>query len=139
MPANVVKDTFRSPRAYKDYDHRRKPVPKYLEDSLRNSFATNQLLIPFLNKFYCGFFPKSLAFKIRQCCTVGEKNSGKTTWGSIYKGIIPSEHIASVSREGQFALSMLTEDTQLCIMDEWSTEKLTSDAIKSTLQGTRFG
>ena len=49
MPVDVVKDTFRSPRAHKDYDHRRKPVPKYLEDSLHNSFPTNQLLIPFLN------------------------------------------------------------------------------------------
>ena len=48
-------------------------------------------------------------------------------WMSILKGIVPPKFIATISKEGTFALSMLTEDTQLVSIDEWSTETMTSD------------
>ena len=76
--------------------------------------------------------------QVKKCCTVGGRNSGKTTWSEIMKGIIPSEYIATESREGTFGLSTLTPDTQICIWDEWKTTSMSTDMIKAVLGGKKF-
>ena len=133
-PMEVLKNKVLSPRCYKDYDSLRAPAPRHFVESLENSFSEDEM-VKFVNQFYIGLMSNGQEFKVKKCCTVGERNSGKTTWGAIYKGIMPSNRVASVSREGTFAMSMLNEDTQICIMDEWSKEKLTADAVKNMLSG----
>ena len=66
---------------------------------------------------------------------MGGRNSGKTTWSEIMKGIIPSDYIASESRESTFGLSQLTPDTQICIWDEWKATNMSTDMIKAVLGG----
>ena len=53
----------------------------------------------------------------------------------ILLGIIPSKFVATVSKEGVFSLSQLNQDTQLVHIDEWSTETMCSDTVKTVLQG----
>ena len=43
--------------------------------------------------------------------------------------------VASITKERQFAASMIEESTQLVILDEWSENTLQSDMAKSVLQG----
>ena len=47
----------------------------------------------------------------------------------------PPECIASVTNEGQFRAAMITETTQLVIIDEWSSNRMQSDLAKTVLQG----
>ena len=50
---------------------------------------------------------------------VGPPNSGKSTWFSIIEGIVATPHIASVTKEGKFALQMLNADSEVVLIEEW--------------------
>ena len=73
--------------------------------------------------------------KTRKLVVTGPRDSGKTSWASIFRRIIPEEYIASITNERQF--SMITDDTQLVFIDERSanTYTMTSDLAKTILQG----
>ena len=51
-------------------------------------------------------------------------------------GIIPSSRIATVTREGKFAASMIDGQTELIFMDEWTSDSLSCEDAKRILQGS---
>ena len=73
--------------------------------------------------------------KTRKLVVAGPLDSGKTSWCKVFHRIIPPEYIASVTNEGQFSAAMITDLTQLTIIDEWSSSKMRSDLAKTILQG----
>jgi hypothetical protein len=75
--------------------------------------------------------------KVRKLVAEGPKDSGKTLWASIFHCVIPQGKIASITGEQQFSAAMITEDTQLVVVDEWSESTLQSDLAKS-LDGWRL-
>ena len=73
--------------------------------------------------------------KVKKLVVAGPKDSGKTSWSNIFHRIIPSSAIASLTQEKQFSAAMITNETQLVIVDEWSANTMESDLAKSILQG----
>jgi len=53
----------------------------------------------------------------------------------ILSGIIPSMYIAGVLNDGKFSGSMITNNTQIVIMDEWTSNSLSCEDAKRILQG----
>ena len=62
-----------------------------------------------------------------------EHAPGNTSWAAIFHRIIPVDKIVSVTSEGQFSVSMRRKDTQLIIIDEWSS--MAPALTKTLLQG----
>ena len=73
--------------------------------------------------------------KVKKLVVAGPKDSGKTCWSNIFHHIIPSSAIASLNKEKQFSAAMITNETQLVIVDEWLANTMESDLAKSILQG----
>ena len=53
----------------------------------------------------------------------------------ICLGIIPSRYVAGVMNDGKFSASLITEQTQIVIMDEWTPDSLSCEDAKRVLQG----
>lgn len=53
----------------------------------------------------------------------------------ISLGIIPSNYIAGVVRDGNFSGHMIKENTQVVFMDEWTSDSLSCEDAKRVLQG----
>jgi hypothetical protein len=95
-----------SPRGYVPYDCSSPPQPNHFRDGIRNSFPEEDV-----------------------------HDSGKTSWASIFRRIIPEEYIASTTTERQFSASTITNGTQLDFIDEWSANTMNADLAKTVLQG----
>ena len=54
---------------------------------------------------------------------------------TLFTGIIPSRHIAGVTRDGKFAGAMINQATQVVFMDEWTNDNLCCEDAKRILQG----
>lgn len=52
-----------------------------------------------------------------------------------FVGIIPAKYIAGVMNDGKFSAHMISEDTQIVMMDEWTPQSLTCEDAKRILQG----
>ena len=124
-----------SPRAFVKYDPSIPPQPGYFRDGICNSFPDANTRTNFLNKFYQCLMAHSMPHKIRKLVVQGPKDSGKTSWASVFRRIIPAESIASITSERQFSAAMVTDDTELVIVDDWSASTLQSDLAKTILQG----
>ena len=109
-----------SPRAYVPYDCSTPPQPGYFRDAILNSFEDIVTRVNFLNKFYQCFLASKMPHKVRKLVVVGPRDSGKTSWADVFHRVVPRECIASVTNEGQFSAAMIREDTQLVVVDEWS-------------------
>ena len=73
--------------------------------------------------------------KCRKLAVEGSRDSGKTTWANIFLAIIPLRFVASITRKKQFSASVLNDDTQIVLLDEWAEDTLQSDMSKVVLQG----
>ena len=62
--------------------------------------------------------------KVKKLVVAGPKDSGKTSWLNIFHRIIPSAAIASLTKEKQFSAAMITNKTQLVIVDEYGRRAL---------------
>ena len=124
-----------SPRAFVPYDCSTPPQPIYFQEGVPNSFPGEEERVNFLNKFYQCLFASKMPQKTRKLVVAGPRDSGKTSWCNVFHPIIPPECIASVTNEGQFSAAMITETTQLVIIDEWSSNRMQSDLAKTVLQG----
>ena len=124
-----------SPRAFVPYDHTTPPNPQYFREAILNSFPDDDERAKFLNKFYQCLSAFNMPHKVKKLVVAGPKDSGKTSWSNIFHRIIPSAAIASLTKEKQFSAAMITNDTQLVIVDEWSASTMESDLAKSILQG----
>ena len=111
------------------------PDPKYFRESVINSFEDPKERVNFLNKFLqclmCGRIPE----KVKMLVVMGPKYSGKTTWASVFLGIIGRKFIGSITQENQFSCAMINEDTQISFLDEWAERTLQSDMTNLVLQG----
>ena len=124
-----------SPRMYAPYDSNKIPDPTYFKEAIFNSFPTVKCRANFLNKFYQCLMCGKMPHKIPKLVVCGPKDSGKTSWASVFFGLIPRKFIASITQENQFSAAMINEDTQLVFLDEWSSNTLQSDMAKTVLQG----
>ena len=73
--------------------------------------------------------------KIRKLVVWGPKDSGETIWFNVFSGLIPMKFIASITNEKQFSAAMISDETQLVFLGEWSETTLQSDMAKTVLQG----
>ncbi len=98
-PINESMSGKLSPRAYVPYDCSSQPQPKYFRRAIHNSFPEEQVRLNFLNKFYQCFLAYKIPQKTRKLVVTGPRDSGKTSWASIFRRIIPEEYIASITNE----------------------------------------
>jgi hypothetical protein len=124
-----------SPRAFVPYDCSTPPQPRYFQEGVLSSFPGEEERVNFLNKFYKCLFASKMPQKTRKFVVAGPRDSGKTSRCNVFHRIIPPECIASVTNEGQFSAAMITETTQMVIIDEWSSNRMQSDLAKTVLQG----
>lgn len=110
----------------------------YFSSSVFNSFPELPERVNFLNKFYQCLLCYQLPHKAKKLVVVGEIDSGKSSWCQILKGLIPEAKIAILSKEKHFGASMIKDDTQLLYVDEWNAEIMSSDLLKTLLQGGTF-
>ena len=122
-----------SPRAFVRYDCSTPPQPEYFREGIYNSFPDDDVRVSFLNKFYQCLLPFSMPQKVKKLVVVGPKDSGKTCWANIFHRIIPTGYIASLTRERQFSAAMITNETELVIVDEWSASSMESELVKCIL------
>ena len=110
----------------------------YFADSVINSFPDIIERVNFLNKFYQCLLCFQLPHKTRKLVVVGDRDSGKTSWANVLFGIIPEAKTAMLSKEKNFGASMISDDTELLYVDEWNSDMMTSDLLKTLLQGGSF-
>ena len=116
IPAEKCGET--SPRAFVPYNCETPPQPGYFREGILNSFPHPVLRANFCNKFYQCFLAFKMPHKTRKLVVAGPKDSGKTSWASIFHPIITPGKIASITSERQFFASMIDEQTQLVFVDE---------------------
>jgi hypothetical protein len=124
-----------SPRAFVPYDCSTPPDPGYFRQAILNSFEDPTIRVNFLNKFYQCLVAYRMPHKVRKLVVAGPRDSGKTCWANVFHRVVPAESIATITKEHQFSAAMLTDDTQLVIVDEWSAHTMQSDLAKTILQG----
>ena len=124
-----------SPRMFFSYDSTATPEAKYFKQSIENSFPDDEIKATFLNKFYQCLMAGKMPHKCRKLVVCGPKDSGKTTWASLFLAVIDRTYIASLTKEKTFSSMMINEDTQLVFLDEWTSDTLQSDTAKTVLQG----
>lgn len=124
-----------SPRMFFAYESAADPDPLYFKQSVENSFPNEKTKANFLNKFYQCFMAGRMPHKCRKLVVCGPKDSGKTTWASLFLAVIDRIYIASLTKEKTFSAMMITEETQLVLLDEWASDTLQSDTAKTVLQG----
>ena len=56
-------------------------------------------------------------------------------YGYNHLGVIPFEYIAGVTRDGKFAGSLISQSTQIVLMDKWTNDSLCCEDVKRILQG----
>ena len=124
-----------SPRAFVPYNCSTPPELGHFRYAILNSFEDPFTRVNFLNKFYQCLLASRMPHKVRKLVVVGPRDSGKTSWANVFHRIVPSEFIASITNERQFSAAMIKDDTQLVIVDEWSSQLMTSHPAKTILQG----
>ena len=75
-----------SPRKFVPYDSQRVPNPKPFLDGIRNSFPHEDIRMKFFQKFYQLLLHKKFPVKERKLMLIGESNSGKSSWFSVFEG-----------------------------------------------------
>ena len=123
------------PHAFVQYDCSTPPNPLHFRDGVMNSFEDLGAHVHFLNKFYQCLLAAQIPLKIRKLVVCGPKDSGKTSSANIFHRLIPTRAIASITNERQFSAAMLTRETQLVIIDDWSPGTMDSELAKTLLQG----
>ena len=70
---------------------------------------------------------KGLPQKGRELVLAEPKDSGKTSWTTIFHRLILAGCTVSITNERRFSTDMVTEDTQLIRVDDWSMTATNSD------------
>ena len=120
---------------FTSYDSNSFPDGKYFTAFVHNSFPEEKKRAQFLNKFNQCLLVVRFPHKLRKLIVVGPKDSGKTTWASVFLGICPLRFVASITKEKQFSAAMINDDTRIVLLDEWSENTLQADLSKTVLQG----
>ena len=131
----LYENAERTPRAFCPFDACHNPDGGHFKTSVVNSFPDPAVRANFLTKWYQLLLHGRFLHKTRKLMVCGPKDSGKSTWVLPIMSIIPKGSIASLTKEKQFSCSMLTEEIQLCFVDEFTEDILTADQAKAVLQG----
>lgn len=124
-----------SPRIFKRWNETLPLDGGYFAKSVENSFPDRALRMTFLVKFYQCLLSGQLPLKTPKICLVGPSDSGKSSLACVLFGLTQREHVATISKEKTFGLSMVTDTTQLVFVDEMNSELLPPDQAKIFLQG----
>jgi len=129
-----------SPRAFVRYNYipGEVPYPKPFVEGVENSFPDKKQRMHFYQKYYQILLHGKFPIKEPKLLLVGLADSGKTSWFYPFEGIIPSDKIASVVRDGRFSGHMINQQTQVVFMDEWTSDSLSCEDAKRILQGGRL-
>lgn len=98
-----------------------------LEDQVKLAHRIYQCLLCF-----------QLPDKTRKLTLIGKIDSGKTSIMNFFSALIPEEKISILTKETTFGLSMITDDTELLYVDEWTREMTPPDIAKMLFQNGRF-
>ena len=130
----------RSPRAFLEFSSEATGIDAgYFKEGIENSFPDKYTRIAFLKKIYQCLCVGKMPQKCRKLVVEGPRDSGKTTWASVFLAIIPLRFVVSITREKQFSASMLNDDTQIVLLDEWAEDTLESDMAKIVFTGWIYG
>ena len=129
-----------SPRAFVKYlyDENRPPHPTPFIKGVENSFGNPLIRKKFYKKYYQLLMHRQFPHKETKMCLVGPPDSGKTSWFSHSKGSCLQstlKYIAGVMNDGRFSAAMITDNTQIVMMDEWTPDSLSCEDAKRVLQG----
>ena len=124
-----------TPRCYHNVNFEEVDDENYFSTSIINSFPDLCVRTKFLNRFYTQLLYPQLLHKTKKPLAIGKGNSGKTSWANIVIGLLPRGSVARVTKEKQFGMGSLDEDTEFVFIDEWSKELLAPDTLKLLLQG----
>ena len=85
----------KSPRAFVEYQHTKKPDAKFFKDILKNSLSSTDV------SHVCEYYLRLLNCEIKQhtikvMCLIGEHNSGKASLFTPITRIIPARYIAVI-------------------------------------------
>ena len=120
-----------SPRCYQDFDVGISSTDGgCFRTSVENSFPNIKQRTKFLNKFYQCMLYKQLPQKAKKLVVHGDNDSGKTSWAKVFYGMFHSSKIVAVTNEKTFGTSMITDETEVIILDEWGNETMTVDKAK---------
>ena len=128
-----------TPRMFFEYDPSGEPDAKYFRSSINNAFPDIGKRTRFLNKWLQLFLHQRMPHKIPKLLTYGAKDSGKSTWFEPIRGVVPHQFIATVTREGAFATSMVNSETQCTFVDEFDPTLMSAGRMKEFFQGGLFG
>ena len=137
-PPHKIGGAFTSARVFFKYDWKCTPKAEVFWMSFCNSFPNLIERTRVLNKFYQCLFPKAMGHKIPKLTFLGPQDSGKSTWYEILLAFMGREDLAFIGHEKNFPLSMLSENTKLVIMDDWSKKKIVVDVLKQVFQGGKL-
>lgn len=124
-----------SPRIFKEVPDKVDKTGGVFADAVKNSFPDIKEQMEFIVKFYQCLLAFQLPQKTTKLALVGPKNSGKTSFVNVVRGLTHPEFIASLSKEKIFGMSMINSDTQFIFIDELSSEIMAGDQAKILLQG----
>ncbi len=124
-----------SPRAFYRWNPEDEPLPYHFIEMIQNSFPDVARRNMFLCKWYQLLFFHRHQLKTPALLVVGPKDCGKTTLINPILELIPHEFLASITKENQFSTSSINKNTRLTFVDEFSSDRLSADQCKSTLQG----
>lgn len=129
---------FISPRAFQVFDSSKNYDGGFFRNAIQEWFPNLEDKVDFLNKFYQCLLVHQLPHKTRKMVLVGESDSGKSSLVNILFGLIPESKVAIVTKESNFGLSMINEGTELLYIDEWCSDMMAADTVKTLLQGGAF-
>ena len=103
-----------SPRAYAPYSNcKEEPVLLYCQQSIENSFPSLSARINSLNKYCQCLTVNKFPHKCPKLVVAGPRDSGKSTWASVFLSIVPFRYIGSITKERTFSTAIINSDTQL--------------------------
>ena len=124
-----------SPRTYiPSYNSKEDPVSLYFKESIENFFPNLATRINFLNKYYQCLTVRKFQHKCLKLVVAGPRDSGKSTWASVFLSVIPFRYIASITKEKAF-LNSHDKFRHSVFLNEWSPKHLQSNTAKLLLQG----
>ena len=115
-----------SPRIFKNVPERVDVSGGPFAEAIHNSFPRIEEKMKFIVKFYQCLLAFQLPPKTNKLTLVGHKNSGKTTFVKLIRGLTHPEFIATLSKEKVFGMSMIHDQTQFIFIDEMSPKMLTA-------------
>ena len=77
----------------------------------------------------------TIIIQMPKLAVVGPHDSGKTSWAYIFRGVMPREHIGTISHEAVFALMNINENTLIVIVDEFGKTSVPTNILKEAFGG----